>query len=101
MATYKNVSNTTKTFHGVTFKPGDIKECPGIINHSQFIRVKSVPKEPPKQAENKPKSAPAKSESKPEPKSKQKVEAEVTTKSAEVDEPRADEELLELSNKEE
>lgn len=46
MIRYKNNSNTTKTFYGVKFLPGEIKSVPGIINHSKFIRVNSVPVEP-------------------------------------------------------
>lgn len=72
MATYRNLSNTTKTFHGVTFKPGEIKECPGLINHNQFIKVKSVAKEPPKRTESKPKDV----QPKPEPKPQKKQETE-------------------------
>ena len=46
---YQNRSNITKTFHGVTFKPGETKEVFGIINDISFVRV-SAPKEPPKRA---------------------------------------------------
>lgn len=44
---YKNISNSTKTFHGVTFRPGEIKEVPRCINNRYFIRLNSMPKEPP------------------------------------------------------
>ena len=37
--TYKNLSRSTKTFYGVTFQPGEIKEVPGFINHPRFVRV--------------------------------------------------------------
>ena len=50
---YKNVSNTTKTFHGVTIKPGEIKDVPGYINNRGFIQVNEMPKEPPKRVEQK------------------------------------------------
>lgn len=50
MIAYKNVGYTEKTFYGVTFKPGDIKEVPGHINHYKFVQVNSVPQEPPKRA---------------------------------------------------
>lgn len=48
---YKNNSITTKTFYGITFKPGDIKFVPGYINNKGFIQIKSVPKELPKSTE--------------------------------------------------
>lgn len=34
---YKNTSFATKTFYGVEFKHGDIKEVPGYINDPKFI----------------------------------------------------------------
>lgn len=43
---YTNRSSVTKTFHGVTFGPGETKEVSGIINDSMF--VPSTCKEPPK-----------------------------------------------------
>lgn len=36
---YKNLTNTTKTFYGVTFKPSETKEVPGPINHIKFVQV--------------------------------------------------------------
>lgn len=36
---YKNVSDSAKTFYGVTFKPGEVKEVPGYVNHRKMIRV--------------------------------------------------------------
>lgn len=39
MLTYKNIGASTKTFYGVTFKPGDIKQVKGYINDPAFIRV--------------------------------------------------------------
>lgn len=59
MLAYKNLSNTTKTFYGVTFKPGEIKEVPGYINVNCFVKVDSVPKEPPKRTGNKKDDKPA------------------------------------------
>ena len=50
---YKNISLTQKTFHGVTFKPGEIKEVPGYINNRGFIPVDEMPQEPPKRVEPK------------------------------------------------
>ena len=41
---YKNISKATKTFYGVTFKPGDIKQVPGYINDIGFKRC--TPPEP-------------------------------------------------------
>ena len=42
---YTNGSPITKTFHGVTFKPGETKEVFGIINDPTFVPAF---KEPPK-----------------------------------------------------
>lgn len=39
MLAYKNTSFATKTFYGVTFKPGEIHEVPGYINNPKFIKV--------------------------------------------------------------
>ena len=39
---YKNSGRTTKTFYGITFRPGDIKDVPGYINTSSFIPVPVV-----------------------------------------------------------
>lgn len=36
---YKNLSHATKTFYGVTFKPGEEKEVEGYINDTKFIRI--------------------------------------------------------------
>lgn len=36
---YKNVSYSEKTFYGVTFKPGEIKQVPGYINDLHMIKV--------------------------------------------------------------
>lgn len=36
---YKNLGYTTRTFHGVTFNPGDTKEVNGYINAKEFIAV--------------------------------------------------------------
>ncbi len=41
---YKNLSHATKTFFGVTFKPGEEHEVPGVINDSKFIRLNSFTK---------------------------------------------------------
>lgn len=48
MYRYKNLSLATKTFYGVTFKPGDEKDVPGYINAPKFIRISKieVPKKP-------------------------------------------------------
>lgn len=55
---YKNTSYITKTFYGVKFKPGEVKEVPDFINDPKMIRVNELPKEPP--VSSKIKSAPAK-----------------------------------------
>lgn len=36
---YRNISNYTKVFYGITFKPGHIEEVPGYINDSDFVKV--------------------------------------------------------------
>ena len=36
---YKNLGHTTRTFHGVTFNPGDTKEVNGYITAKEFIAV--------------------------------------------------------------
>ena len=36
---YKNVSMSVKTFYGVTFKPGEIKEVKNYINHKFMVLV--------------------------------------------------------------
>lgn len=44
---YTNRSTITKTFHGVTFRPGETKEVFGIINDPSFVHS-STRQEPPK-----------------------------------------------------
>ena len=36
---YKNIVNISKTFHGVEFKPGEVKDVKKYINHDDMIRV--------------------------------------------------------------
>ena len=36
---YKNISCSVKTFYGVTFKPGEVKEVPGYINDTKMVVV--------------------------------------------------------------
>lgn len=36
---YINLSHTTKTFYGVEFKPGDVKDVPGFINADGMYRT--------------------------------------------------------------
>ena len=43
--TYKNLSNTTKTFYGVTFKPGESHDVPGFITNLDFIIVDTTESE--------------------------------------------------------
>lgn len=43
---YRNASTITKKFHGVEFKPGDIKECKEFINDALMVKV-DKPKEQP------------------------------------------------------
>lgn len=49
---YKNTSNVKKTFHGVTFKPGEIKDSPKYINDPEFERANEMPKEPPRSVDS-------------------------------------------------
>ena len=56
---YTNRSSVTKTFHGVTFRPGDTKEVFGVINDPKMA-LSSTRQEPPKRGRR--------SSSKPEPK---------------------------------
>lgn len=42
--TYKNTSLATKTFYGVTFKPGETHDVPGYINDSKFVHVSKTSK---------------------------------------------------------
>ena len=39
MAKYKNITFSAKTFYGVVFEPGEVKEVPGFINSSGMVRV--------------------------------------------------------------
>lgn len=39
MITYKNISYSAKTFYGVKFKSGEIKQVPGYINDPSMIRI--------------------------------------------------------------
>lgn len=43
---YKNMTNATKTFYGVEFKPGEEHEVAGYINHPKFIRLKEFTSKP-------------------------------------------------------
>ena len=43
MRIYQNLSGATRTFYGVTFNHGDIKEVPGPINVPHFVQVQSLP----------------------------------------------------------
>ena len=56
MLVYKNISSVTKTFHGVTFRPGEIKQVSNYINDKYFVMYPSMPKEPPKSIEKSKKS---------------------------------------------
>lgn len=39
MRFYKNISVSSKTFYGVTFRPGEIHGVDGNINHPKMIQV--------------------------------------------------------------
>jgi len=51
MLVYKNISKYERTIRGITFKPGEIKEVPGYLNDPWFVRLSSMPVEPPKAVE--------------------------------------------------
>ena len=36
---YKNTYSAEKTFYGITFKPGEIKECKNYINDKWLVRL--------------------------------------------------------------
>lgn len=38
---YKNTSRTAKTFHGITFKPGETHSVSSYINDTSMIRLPS------------------------------------------------------------
>ena len=40
---YRNISYSVKTFYGVTFEPGQVKEVPGYINNKDMIVEETVP----------------------------------------------------------
>lgn len=40
---YQNTSNFVKTFHGVTFQPGEIRDVCGNINDPAMIIVFGIP----------------------------------------------------------
>lgn len=68
MRYYKNISLSVKTFHGVTFKPGEVKEVKDFINDDHMIVVEPKPSEskPPKSVPQVADNPPAKSNKKPE-----------------------------------
>ena len=39
MIKYKNISYSAKTFYGVKFEPGEIKEVPGYVNCIGMVRI--------------------------------------------------------------
>ena len=53
---YKNLSSTPKTFHGITIKPGEVKDFPGYVNHPDLFAVTTTIESKPakKIAEKKP-----------------------------------------------
>lgn len=49
---YKNYSYKAKTYHGVEFKPGEIKQVPHLIRDSKMVRIfKKAEKEAKKSVE--------------------------------------------------
>lgn len=39
---YANLSSTSKTFHGITIKPGEVKDFPGYVNHPDMYMVGDI-----------------------------------------------------------
>ena len=79
MFLYKNTSRMTKTFHGVTFRPGETHSVTGYINDPEFIRVNNAATDKPatKDAKKTTSSSAAKTSSS----STSKTSKPVTTKS--------------------
>lgn len=48
---YKNTSRITKTFYGVSVKPGETKDVAGYVNDPDFVLLAKMPKEPPKRVQ--------------------------------------------------
>lgn len=40
--TYKNIGLSTKTFYGVSFAPGAVKDVPGYVNAPGMVRVSNT-----------------------------------------------------------
>ena len=89
---YKNVSHSVKTFYGVTFKPGEIKEVDAYINSRYMIiadgETKTESKLPQNntQEQQKPSSEKPKKESEKE-KKKEEVESKKDSKPSEEPSP--------------
>lgn len=90
---YKNCSCTAKTFYGVTFEPGQIKEVDGIISDKMMICIHN-PSSVTKTQQQKPSPEPAKDTSPVAP-------VEVTTKVEPVSQPASTEKTEEVSKTEE
>lgn len=37
---YKNMSSFSRTFHGITIQPGEVKEFPHIVNDPDMMRIR-------------------------------------------------------------
>ena len=46
MIRYRNLSVVSKSYYGVTFRPGEVKEVPGYIHSRYFERVTDTKEEP-------------------------------------------------------
>ena len=89
---FKNVSYSAKTFYGVTFGPGEVKEVDGQINSRWLIPVDG-PATVPEQVQKKPSSDKSKKESeKPD-------EPKQTAKESEVSESKQEEKVDQKSSK--
>lgn len=51
MIRYRNLSVVSKSYYGVTFRPGEVKEVPGYI-HSRYFEVVTDTKEESKTSES-------------------------------------------------
>ena len=51
MIRYRNLSVVSKSYYGVTFRPGEVKEVPGYI-HSRYFEVVADTKEESKTSES-------------------------------------------------
>ena len=73
---YRNAGHTTVICYGVEFKPGQIKDVPGVISLRNFVQVKDIPKSAEKPSPNGRSSRKYNKVSEPNIKSKEKVDSD-------------------------